>query len=65
MATQTPNKVSKEERKLLLQGLQMLHTSAERSAKSAKSDTIRDAYEAEAGKLGTLINRLTSGELEL
>lgn len=59
------NKITKEERAVLTNGLDMLYTSLMRSAKSAKAASLRDAFEIEARKVETLSNRLNSGELEL
>lgn len=59
------NKITKEERAVLTNGLDMLYTSLMRSAKSAKSSSLRDAFEIEANKVMQLQSKLTSGELEL
>lgn len=67
MAT-TPNQrtaLTAEERKLLTNGLDMLSTSLNRSAKAAKGTTIKDAFETEARKVTNLANKINSGELEL
>lgn len=58
-------KITKEERTVLTNGLDMLYTSLMRSAKSAKSSSLRDAFEIEAQKVNNLTSKLNSGELEL
>lgn len=61
----TPNKITKEERAVLTNGLDMLYTSLMRSAKSAKSTALRDAFELEAQRVMNLTSKLNSGELQL
>lgn len=61
----TQNKITKEERAVLTNGLDMLYTSLMRSAKSAKSTALRDAFELEAQRVMNLTSKLNSGELQL
>lgn len=65
MATANNVKLTQEERKIIVNALDMLHTSLERSEKSAKGATIAEAFAKEAAKVANLQNRIASGELEL
>lgn len=65
MATAPQTKLTKEERKILTNGLDMLSSSLKRSAKAAKGMTIREAFETEAAAVDRLTAKLNTGELDL
>lgn len=59
------NKLTKDERETVAAGLKMLYRSAERSAKSAASGRVKDAYEAEMGRINALAVKVHNMEIEL
>lgn len=65
MATSSPRKLSKAEREILINALDMLAKSQERAARAATGEAVRVAYVDEAAKTNGLRSVLTSGELEL
>lgn len=63
--TQQPNKLTKDERVIIGNALEMQHTSLARSARTAKAGSVQDAFKAEAAKVQALIHRINTGELDL
>lgn len=53
----TVDELSAEDRKVVVSALSLKHTSLLRAAKSASSDAVAKAYEAEAVAVGVLLNR--------
>ena len=53
------DELSKEERMVVVQSLDLQHTSFMRAAKSAKSDALRRTFEAEAASVRALIGRFS------
>lgn len=67
MATANGQKtaITADQRKQIIEGLGMLAASLHRSARGAKTDSIREAYAKEAAQVDNTVNKLASGELDL